>query len=251
MAAVVVHIPLLSLHGIFEYEKGLLHLVNEFLCDSRWEFRIILNKSGDAEYAVCVLAYLPKLQALEEGPWFLSVVTGRAGGPVLGCLEANRAFSLEPCFRTLSVRFKTLKKEVVVQCEQSEEDTQRRIDCLGHTDYEIAEAKAKHPPNKHGRRGTSLHVAVRANDLASVKMFIRCGEFDVGATDNDGETPLHWAADNTNNPAIIHAIVQAPHGLDVLNTRGSVYGLTPLLLAAVNNRPRVIEALVSTRSMSR
>ena len=90
MAAVVVHIPLLSLHGIFEYEKGIFHLVNEFLCDSRWEFRIILNKSGDAEYAVCVLAYLPKLQALEEGPWFLSVVTGRAGGPVLGCLEANR-----------------------------------------------------------------------------------------------------------------------------------------------------------------
>ena len=132
MAAVVVHIPLLSLHGIFEYEKGIFRLVNEFLCDSRWEFRIILNKSGDAEYAVCVLDYLPKLQALEEGPWFLSVVTGRAGGPVLGCLEANRAFSLEPCFRTLSVRFKSLKKEVVAQCEQSEEDTQRRIDCLTH-----------------------------------------------------------------------------------------------------------------------
>ena len=129
MAAVVVHIPLLSLHGIFEYEKGIFHLVNEFLCDSRWEFRIILNKSGDAEYAVCVLAYLPKLQALEEGPWFLSVVTGRAGGPVLGCLEANRAFSLEHCFHTLSVRFKTLPKDVVAPREHSEEDTRRRIDC--------------------------------------------------------------------------------------------------------------------------
>ena len=91
------------------------------LCDSRWEFRLILTKSGDAEYAACVLAYLPKLQALEEGVWFLSVVAGRPGGPVLGCLEANRAFSLELCFQTLSARFKTLPKDVVEPRERSEE----------------------------------------------------------------------------------------------------------------------------------
>ena len=101
MAAVVVHIPLLSLHVIFEYEKGIFHLVNEFLCDSRWEFRLILNKSGDAEYAVCVLAYLPKLRALEEGPWFLSVVPGRAGGPVVGCLEAKHVFGHFLCVSKL------------------------------------------------------------------------------------------------------------------------------------------------------
>jgi len=64
--AALVHIPLLSLHGIFEYEKGIFRLVNEFLCDSRAEYRIIIAKSGDAEYAACVIGYLPKLQALEE-----------------------------------------------------------------------------------------------------------------------------------------------------------------------------------------
>ena len=148
MAAVVVHIPLLSLHGIFEYEKGLLHLVNEFLFGFNVaKFKSIVATSEDAEFAAGVAGYLPKLQALKEGleedPWLLSIVTGREGGPVLVCLEANRAFSLEHCFHTLSVRFKTLPKDVVEPYERSEEDTRRRIDCLGLTDYEevqVAEA---------------------------------------------------------------------------------------------------------------
>ena len=91
---------------------------------------------------------------LEKDAWLLSIVTGREGGPVLGCLEANRAFSLEHCFHTLSVRFKTLPKDAVAPCERSEEDTRRRIDCLGLTDYEevqVAEAKAKHPPRPPSR----------------------------------------------------------------------------------------------------
>ena len=71
-------------------------------------------------------------------------------------------------------------------------------------------------PTKYEEGGTSLHTAV---DLATVKMFIRSGEFDVRATDQFGYTPLHDAAEFTNNPAIIHALVQGPHGLDVLNTR--------------------------------
>ena len=182
------------------------------------------------------------MQALEEGPWFLSVVTGRAGGPVLGCLEANRAFSLEHCFRTLSVRFKSLKKEVVERLEQTEEDTQRRIDCLGHTDYEIAEAKAKHPP-RYG--GTSLQRAVEADDLASVKLFIRSGQFDVRATTSSGCTALHlFALNSHDNPAMVHTIVQAPHGMDCINA-GDVYGCTPLFLAACFNHPRVLDVLLS------
>ena len=137
------------------------------------------------------MSFLPKVQALAEPKeWCLSLATEREGGPVLGFLEAKQAFSLENCFQTLSVRFKTLKKEVVVQCEQSEEDTQRRIDCLWHTDYEIAEAKAKHPPNKHGDGGTSLHTAASENDLASVKMFLRCGEFDVQVSSRPCPCPI-------------------------------------------------------------
>ena len=141
MASVVAHIPLLSLHGIFEYEKGLLHLVNEFLFGFNVaKFKSIVATSEDAQFAAGVTGYLPQLQALKEGleedPWLLSIVTGREGGPVLGCLDANRFFSLEHCFHTLSVRFRTLPKGVVVPYEHSEEDTRRRIDCLGLTDYE-------------------------------------------------------------------------------------------------------------------
>ena len=165
MAAVVVHIPLLSLHGIFEYEKGLLRLVNEFLFGFNVaKFKSIVATSEDAEFAAGVAGYLPQLQALKEGleedPWLLSIVTGREGGPVLGCLEANRAFSLEHCFHTLSVRFKTLPKDVVAPRERSEKETRRQIDCLGLTDYEevqVAEAKAKHPPRPQFGQ-TSLHI---------------------------------------------------------------------------------------------
>ena len=132
--------------------------------------------------------------------------------------------------------FQTLPKDVVAPRERSEEDTRRRVECLGLTDYEevqVAEAKAKHPPSG---TMTSLHVAVRANDLASVKVFIRSGQFDVRATAGGGYTPLHVAAIRTNNPAMIHAIVQSPRGLDVLNTRNAG-GETPLLLAAAYNHP--------------
>lgn len=132
-------------------------------------------------------------------------------------------------------------------CEHSEEDTRRRIDCLGLTDYEeaqVAEAKAKHPPQPQNGE-TSLHVAAMANDLASVKVFIHCGEFDARATDSGGWTALHWAAYSNDNPALIHAIVEAPHGLDVLNTRPNGHGWTPLFVAAFYNRPRCVEALIS------
>ena len=50
---------------------------------------------------------------------------------------------------------------------------------------------------------------------------------DVRATDDAGWTPLHVDAGCTNNPDMIHAIVGAPHGLDVLNAC-SDDGYTPL-----------------------
>jgi len=130
----------------------------------------------------------------------------------------------------------------VERLEQTEEDTQRRIDCLGHTDYEIAEAKAKHPPQpQHGR--TSLHAAVRANDLASVKTFIRSGEFDVRVTDRYGETALYYGACSHDNPDMIDFIVQAPHGMACLNAR-NVDGNTPLIRAARYNQHRVLSVLL-------
>ena len=53
--AAVARIPLLSLHGIFEYEKGLLHLVNEFLFGFNVaKFKSIVATSEDAEFAAGV-----------------------------------------------------------------------------------------------------------------------------------------------------------------------------------------------------
>ena len=69
------------------------------------------------------------------------------------------------------------------------------------------------------------------------------------ATDQDGWTALHYGACDTNNPGMIYAIVEAPHGLDVLNARDD-YGFTPLLIAAEFNRPRSIEALISFETIN-
>ena len=87
---------------------------------------------------------------------------------------------------------------VVVIAIETVEQREYRLKCLGPTNDELNELKAKHPPRpQYGR--TSLHTAVIANDLASVKfmfmlMFIRSGEFDVQATDQWGNTALHIAA---------------------------------------------------------
>ena len=66
-AAAVAHIPLLSLHGIFEYEKGLLHLVNEFLFGFNVaKFKSIVATSEDAEFAAGVASYLPSFKCVRE-----------------------------------------------------------------------------------------------------------------------------------------------------------------------------------------
>ena len=61
------------------------------------------------------------------------------------------------------------------------------------------------------------------------------------ARNENGVTPLHWAARGNENPAVIAALVDA--GADLKARTG--YGLTPLHAAAISNaNPAVITALL-------
>ena len=131
----------------------------------------------------------------------------------------------------------------IVKAIETAEQQEYRLECLGPTNDELKELKAKHPPQPQLGR-TSLHTAIKGNDLASVKTLIRSGEFDVRATDQFGCTALHCGAWYKNNPDMIDFIVQAPHGLACLNARDR-HGGTPLISAVENNHPRVLSALLT------
>ena len=62
----------------------------------------------------------------------------------------------------------------------------------------------------------------------------------LAARTEDGHTPLHFAARNNENPAVVEALLAA--GADV-NAR-SLDGHTPLHVAAGNENPAVVEALL-------
>jgi hypothetical protein len=84
--------------------------------------------------------------------------------------------------------------------------------------------------------------AVWANDLSSVKLLLLWGGVDVMMRDVDsGGTALHKAAFYTNNPELIHALVDA--GADV-NARDKT-GSSPLMCAASRNNNHCLQALLS------
>jgi ankyrin repeat protein len=89
---------------------------------------------------------------------------------------------------------------------------------------------------------TSLSDAVKANDLERVKTLIASG-VDVTAKDENGWTLLNDAAFYTNNPALVHALLRAPHGIQRLNSRNGV-GSTPLMTAVQYAHPLVVKALL-------
>ena len=65
---------------------------------------------------------------------------------------------------------------------------------------------------------------------------------DVGARDESGITPLHWAAVGNQNPAVIQALLAA--GADAMVRTESSF--TPLHLAAnLNENPAVVQALLA------
>lgn len=87
---------------------------------------------------------------------------------------------------------------------------------------------------------TRMHVAARAGHAGVLKYLIEAGgEVDVpseGGAGAAGESPLHWSATGE----IVDLLMMHGANLDI---RGAT-GLSPLIAAALRNRPSAVEALV-------
>jgi hypothetical protein len=125
-----------------------------------------------------------------------------------------------------------LNKVTKAQIVETSAERMLRLNLLGFT---VSELKERYPP----QFGTSpFRVAVRANDLSSVEIFLRNNEFDVG----DMSRALHDAAHITNNPAMIHALLKPP-GIEIINVSNE-YNDTALIVAVRNHHEKVVEALL-------
>src|SRR5262249_36362103 len=85
----------------------------------------------------------------------------------------------------------------------------------------------------------SLIAAVRAGDVAAARTLVR-EHVDVNASDPDGSTALHFAADR-GEPDLTELLLRA--GAKVAAT--TRYGVRPLSLAAANGNARTIELLLN------
>ncbi len=84
----------------------------------------------------------------------------------------------------------------------------------------------------------SLIEAVKAGDPAEVRTLIDGGA-DVGATEPDGTTALHWAA-HSDDLDVAARLIEAGAEADAV-TR---YGIAPLALAATNGSPDMLAMLL-------
>ena len=80
--------------------------------------------------------------------------------------------------------------------------------------------------------------AVKASDAATVRALLQ-QEVDVGGTDIDGTTALHWAVHH-DDPDIVDLLLAA--GVDA--AAANRYGATPLSLACENGNAAIIERLL-------
>ncbi|MEO8100537.1 MAG: ankyrin repeat domain-containing protein [Acidobacteriota bacterium] len=85
---------------------------------------------------------------------------------------------------------------------------------------------------------TRLLDAVKAENLSAVRAAIAQGA-SIAATDPDGSTALHWAAQRDND-AIVAALIAAGAKVDA-NTR---FSITPLSLAAMNGNAKIMARLL-------
>jgi len=85
-------------------------------------------------------------------------------------------------------------------------------------------------------RFTSLFIALSSGHPEVVEFLLEHGA-DPNIKNNDGSTPLHYAADNSK---VVEVLLE--HGAD-LNIRDK-YGATPLHDAAENGHPEVVELLL-------
>ena len=87
-------------------------------------------------------------------------------------------------------------------------------------------------------RDSPLIDAVKASDAATVRALLQ-QEVDVGGTDIDGTTALHWAV-HDDDPDIVDLLLAA--GVDA--AAANRYGATPISLACENGSAAIIERLL-------
>jgi uncharacterized protein len=87
--------------------------------------------------------------------------------------------------------------------------------------------------------GLRLSEAVRAGNRDAVRALIRA-KADVNATEPDGATALHWAA-QADHLDIVRLLLTNGARVNVTNR----YGVTPLSLAAVNGSATMVETLLT------
>jgi len=98
---------------------------------------------------------------------------------------------------------------------------------------EIEAVKAKYKPK--GYVGTPLFEAAVSNDIESVSILLRSGEFKV--TDSfppDGMDTLKMVIACSNDPELIDVLLKAPGGMECLNAPNDD-GWTPLHYAALRD----------------
>jgi uncharacterized protein len=89
-----------------------------------------------------------------------------------------------------------------------------------------------------GSAETPLINAVKAADKTAIRTLLN-QRVDVNATQADGTTALHWAADR-DDPEMVDVLVRAGANVKAANR----YGVTPMWLAGINGNAVVIEMLL-------
>ena len=91
---------------------------------------------------------------------------------------------------------------------------------------------------------TPLHLAARdSTDPAVISILLEAG-VDINSRNVDDRTPLHWAAGYNANPAVIFVLIEAGADIDSQDSKGHA----PLHAAATrNSNPAIIDALLKGR----
>jgi ankyrin repeat protein len=101
---------------------------------------------------------------------------------------------------------------------------------------------------------STLHAALLGNDTDSVRQLVVAG-VDVNAPDIIGNTPLMYAAQNSNLEAVklllskganVNVVSAPPGGLTVKNGVIQLGQMTPLILAATGSSVDVVKALIAS-----
>lgn len=205
-------------------------LINDFACGaniifSEYEY---IFKAPEHTIVLLLNPFLLKLNRFSKSKYLFTSK---------GVVDCTGVFPIEPMCHKLHDRLKS------ILLVETDDEQSLRLKMLGPMVYEVNDTKKKYPP--HAGRGLSmLHRAARADDLPSVKILLRSGEFDVTATTTKSDmTALHFAASSTNNPELVHALLQTPNGISCINYQDSD-GSTPLMCAVENNNCNVVEELL-------